>query len=72
MNRAVTIFVGIVILGALGFFAYKHINTWQKESLEKAVKQEKQLWQDKTSSLEKEVRILQQELESVKSPIYPK
>ena len=72
MNRAVSIFVGIVILGALGFFAYRHLSTWQNERLEKAVKQEQQLWQDKTSSLEEEVRLLQQELASVKPPIYPK
>jgi hypothetical protein len=72
MKRTVKIFVGIVILGALSFFAYKNIITWQKESLEQAVKQEQQLWQDKTSSLEKDVRLLQQELESVKSPSYPK
>jgi hypothetical protein len=72
MNRAVKIFVGIVILGALSFFAYKNFMTWQKGSLEKAVKQEQQLWQDKTSGLEKEVRLLQQELEAVKSTTYPK
>jgi len=72
MNRAVKIFVGIVILGALTFFAYKHVKTWQKESLEKVVKQEQQLWQDKTGSLEKEIKVLQQELQAVKSPAYPK
>jgi hypothetical protein len=72
MNRAVKIFVGIVILGALSFFAYKNLITWQKESLEKAVRQEQQFWQDKTSSLEKDIRLLQQELESIKSPTYPK
>ncbi len=72
MNRSVKIFVGIVIFGALSFFAYKNFVNWQKESLEKAVKQEQRLWQDKTSSLEKEVRLLQQELESVKSQTYPK
>ena len=72
MNRSVIIFVGIVIFGAFSFFAYKNFVKWQKESLEKAVKQEQRLWQDKTSSLEKEVRLLQQELESVKSQTYPK
>jgi hypothetical protein len=72
MNRAVKIFVGIVIFGALSFFAYNNFITWQKERLEKAVKQEQRLWQDKTSSLEKKVRLLQQELESVKSATYPK
>ena len=72
MNRAVKIFIGIVILGALGFFAYKHFSTRQKEIFEKAIKQEQQQWQDKTGRLEKEVQLLQQELESVKSPIYPK
>jgi len=72
MNRAVKIFVGIVILGVLTFFAYKHVKTWQKESLEKVVKQEQQLWQDKTGSLEKEIKVLQRELQAVKSPAYPK
>ena len=71
MNRVIKIFVGIVILGALSFFAYKNFIAWQKESLEKAVKQEQQLWQDKTTRLEKEIGILQQELEAVKSPTYP-
>ncbi len=72
MNRAVKILVGIVILGALGFFAYKNFSARQKEGLEKAVKQEQQIWQHKTKSLEQEVTLLQQELEAVKSPAYPK
>jgi hypothetical protein len=72
MNQSVKIFIGIVILGGLSFFAYKNFITWQKENLEKAIKQEQQLWQDKTSSLEKEVRLLQQELDALKSSTYPK
>jgi hypothetical protein len=72
MNRAVKIFVAIVILGAITFFAFKHFNTWQKESLEKAVTQKQQHWQDKTGRLEKEIKLLQQELKAVKSPTYPK
>jgi hypothetical protein len=66
MNRTIKILIGIVILGVLGFIGYKNITTWHKDSLEKALKQEQQLWQSKTNALEGEVRDLQTELEEVK------
>ena len=68
MNRTVKFLVSIVILGAMSFFAYKHFNTWKEDSLEKAVTQEQQYWKAKTGSLESEIRVLQQELDAVKSP----
>jgi hypothetical protein len=71
MNRTIKLLIGIFILGAIGFFAYKNIATRQKEIVKKAIKQEQQIWQDKTSSLEREVKDLQAELEAVKGTAYP-
>ena len=72
MNRAVIIIVGIVIVGALCFLGYKNVTDWKTESLEKAVREEQQRWQEKTASLEDEVGRLQQELDTLKSATYPK
>jgi hypothetical protein len=72
VNHAVKIIVGIVILGALGFWGYKNFLDWKTESLEKAVRKEQQRWQEKTARLENEVGRLQQELETLKSATVPK
>lgn len=71
MNRTIKLLIGIVILGAVSFFTYKNIATRQKEIVRKAIKQEQQVWQDKTNSLEREVKDLQAELEAVKGTAYP-
>ena len=72
MSRAIKIIVGFVVLGALVFLGYKNVVDWHNKGVEKAVRQEKDRWQEKTARLENEVGRLQQELETLKSATYSK
>jgi hypothetical protein len=66
MNHAIKIVIAVIIIGAFSLFSYKHIINWRKDGIEKAIKQEQQVWQNKTNTLEREVKDLQKKLEEMR------
>ena len=51
---------------ASAFFIYSKIVSWHASELETTVKQEKEIWQDKTERMRQEIATLKQELAAVK------
>ena len=66
MDRSAKIIVTIVVILASAFFIYSKIVSWHASELETTVKQEKEIWQDKTERMRQEIATLKQELAAVK------
>lgn len=62
MGRIPKILIAVIMLGVIGFLAYKVVMDRQRERLEKAVTQEQKTWQEKTDQLEQKVAQLEDEL----------
>jgi hypothetical protein len=71
MDKPAKIIVALVIIVVSGFFIFSKISGWHKTKLEKAVKQEQQVWQGQTNRLERKVSELSQELTEVKGQKVP-
>jgi hypothetical protein len=71
MDKAAKIIVALLVIGLSGFFIYSKIAGWHKKQLETAVKKEQNAWQGKTDKLEKEITLLQEELETNKGQKVP-
>jgi hypothetical protein len=71
MNKPAKIIIALVIIVVSGFFIFSKISGWHKTKLEKAVKQEQQVWQGQTNKLERKVSELSQELTEVKGQEIP-
>ena len=71
MNKPAKIIIALVIMVVSGFFIFSKISGWHKTKLEKAVKQEQQVWQGQTTKLERKVSELSQELVEVKGQKVP-
>ncbi len=66
MDRSAKIIVTIVVILASAFLIYSKIASWHASELEATVKQEKEIWRDKTDQMRQEIAKLKQELEAVK------
>jgi hypothetical protein len=62
MGRTQKIIIAAIMLGVVGFLAYKVVMDRQRERLEKTVQQEQKTWQEKTERLEQKVAQLEDEL----------
>ena len=71
MNKPAKIIIALVIMVVSGFFIFSKISGWHKTKLEKAVKQEQQVWQGQTTKLERKVSELSHELTEVKGQKVP-
>ena len=71
MDKPAKIVVALVIIVVSGFFIFSKISGWHKSRLEKAVKQEQEVWQGKANKLEQKVSALQKELTDVKGQEIP-
>lgn len=71
MNKPAKIVVALVIIVVSGFFIFSRISGWHKTRLEKAVKQEQQVWQGQATKLKQKVSELSQELIEVKGQKVP-
>lgn len=71
MDKPAKIVVALVIIVVSGFFIFSKISGWHKSKLEKAVKNEQEVWQGKANKLEQKVSELRQELTEVKGQEVP-
>jgi hypothetical protein len=71
MDKPAKIVVALVIIVVSGFFIFSKISGWHKNRLEKAVKEEQEVWQGKANKLEQKVSELQKELTDVKGQEIP-
>jgi hypothetical protein len=71
MDKSAKIIVAIVVILASAFFIYIKFAGWHASKLEKTVKQEKELWRNKTEQMRKEIATLKQELAIVKGQNVP-
>jgi hypothetical protein len=69
MDRSAKIIVAIVVIVASAFFVYSKFATWHANKLETTVRQQKEIWQDKTNQMEQEIAALKQELAAVNGQI---
>ena len=71
MDRSAKIIVAIVVIVASAFFIYSKFAAWHASKLETTVRQQKEIWQDKTNQMEQEIAALKQELAAVNGQIVP-
>ena len=71
MDRSAKIIVAIVVILASAFFIYIKFASWHASKLETTVKQETEIWRNKTEELRKEIADLKQELADVKGQNAP-
>ena len=71
MDRSAKIIVAIVVILASAFFIYIKFAGWHASKLESTVKQEKEIWRNKTEQMRKEIATLKQELAVVKGQNAP-
>jgi len=71
MDRSAKIIVAIVVILASAFFIYIKFAGWHATKLEATVKQEKEIWRNKTEQMRKEIATLKEELAAVKGQNAP-
>ena len=71
MDRSAKIIVAIVVILASAFFIYIKFAGWHATKLEATVKQENEIWRNKTEQMRKEIATLKQELAAVKGQNAP-
>jgi len=71
MDRSAKIIVAIVVILASAFFIYIKFASWHASKLETTVKQEKEIWRNKTEQMRKEIAALKKELAVVKGQNAP-
>ena len=71
MDRSAKMIVAIVVILASAFFIYVKFAGWHATKLEATVKKEKEIWQNKTEQMRKEIATLKQELAVVKGQNVP-
>ena len=71
MERFVKVAIVIVIVGIAAYFGWNLYNSWQKESIETARKEERVEWEKRTKELMEKLTSLEEELASIKGEKVP-
>ena len=71
MDKSAKIVVALVIIFVTGFLVFSKMSGWHKSKLDTAVKNEQEVWQQKSDKLEQKVTELKQELTDVKGQKAP-
>ncbi|MFC1816104.1 hypothetical protein ACFL0M_09210 [Thermodesulfobacteriota bacterium] len=59
---SIKIFIILIILGVIGYFAYRQIGSWLKRGIDTAIVQERKVWQIEADVLKDKISSLQEEL----------
>jgi hypothetical protein len=71
MDRAIKVVIVAVIVAIVVYFGYSLFNSWHRESLETAKRNERVEWEKRTKELMEKVTGLEEELTSVKGEVIP-
>jgi hypothetical protein len=69
--KSLIIVVAVVMLGAIGYFGYLKVKSWNQEMMDSALKKEREKWEQKTQQLEEEIAALEEKIESERQPPVP-
>ncbi len=72
MARSIKILIVIIILGTIGYFAYRQIGSWHKRGIGTVIEQERKIWLIETSVLKEKIANLQEELRQQREKLVSK